>query len=478
MNVPSIKATAASLAQLNKNAPTHGKIESLGSTAFGPSRSLQRFRLSNGLGILLLEDDSAPVLAYHTWYRVGSRHERPGKTGMAHLFEHLMFNETENLAKGEFDRVLERAGAESNASTWLDFTQYNIASPSAELPLLVKIEADRMQHLVLREPQLVSEKEVVANERRFRVDDDVEGTMNEELWKAAYTEHAYHWPTIGWMQDILNFTTEDCEEFYRSFYSPNNATVTIVGDFEVHETLRLIQAAYGEIPAQALPVEDIQPEPPQLEERRIELTKPSVGDKLSIGYKGPALGDADHVPLSLLCEILFGGRASRMYKLLVRDLEIATDVRMSVGPFHDPGLVDVYVSLRAGKSAESALELVDREFARVCQEPVSEAQIERARCRFELGMLHGLETAEGRAQTIGFYDCVLGRPAAAFERLEALRRVTASDLLRVARRYLIPTRRTMVIVRPSSADDAVTSKTSATDPPATNATSANKMEPE
>src|SRR5690606_14820202 len=194
------------LDKINQSAPAHGQVAYLGATPFGPSLCIERFALANGLNVLLVEDHAAPVVAYHVWFKVGSRHEEPGKTGLAHLFEHLMFNEVEGLPAGEFDRKMEEAGAESNASTWLDWTQYNEAIPKTQLGLVVKLEADRMARLVLRQPQVTSEKEVVANERRYRVDDDVEGAVNELLWKTAFQTHAYHWPTIGWMQDIEGFT--------------------------------------------------------------------------------------------------------------------------------------------------------------------------------------------------------------------------------------------------------------------------------
>ena len=190
------------LSELNAGATPDGRVTHLETVAFGPSLAVERFRFGNGLELLFCEDHSAPVIAYHTWFRVGSRHEREGKTGLAHLFEHLMFNEVEGRKAGEFDRKLEEAGAESNASTWLDFTQYNVSIPKDQLPLVVKLESERMSRLVLRDPQVKSEKEVVANERRYRVDDDVEGAVSELLWATAFENHAYRWPTIGWMKDI------------------------------------------------------------------------------------------------------------------------------------------------------------------------------------------------------------------------------------------------------------------------------------
>ncbi|HEX3594389.1 MAG TPA: pitrilysin family protein [Polyangiaceae bacterium] len=418
------------------------------SVPFGPALTVECFRLGNGLRVLICEDHSAPVVAYHTWYRVGSRHERVGKTGLAHLFEHLMFNETETMPAGELDRKLEEAGAESNAATWLDWTQYNIAIPRERLPLVPKLESERMRKLVLRDPQVTSEKEVVANERRYRVDDDVEGAVSELLWATAFKEHAYRWPTIGWMPDIEGFTTDDCRSFYDTFYAPNNATLVIVGDVTERRALELVVGAYGSIPPSTLPVEDVRPEPPQTSERVVEVSKPTATEKLVVGYHSPALGDFDHPALSLLSEVLFGGRASRVHRRLVRQMEIAVDVHAFVGPFRDPGLFEVFASARDGKTAKELLVAVDEEIERARNEAIPNEELERAKARLELSLVAGLETVEGKASTIGFYDTVIGRPASAFERLEATAALTSSDLLRAARRYLAKESRTVILVHP------------------------------
>jgi zinc protease len=439
------------LSTVNAQAPEHGRLEFVETVPFGASLAIERYRMQNGLAILLCEDKSAPVVSVHTWFRVGSRHEHEGKTGLAHLFEHLMFNEIEGRGAGEFDRMLEEAGAESNASTWLDWTQYNIAIPKEQLSLVLELESERMSKLVLREPQVTSEKEVVANERRYRVDDDVEGAVNELLWATAFTKHAYKWPTIGWMKDIEGFTTQDCEAFYRAYYAPNNAALVISGDFKTADVLRMISQRYGALPSSTLPLEDAQPEPPQTSERRLEVKKATSTEKVLVGYHAPALGDFDHPAISLLSEVLFGGRASRLHQRLVRELELASEVRGSVGPFHDPGLFEVYAAAREGHTAEELLAVIDEELKKVMDAPVTDEEMARTSARFELGLLGGLETADGKASTIGFYEAVLGRPAAAFERLDATRRLTQSDLLRAARRYLDPSQRTVILVRPDLA---------------------------
>ena len=250
-----------------------------------------------------------------------------------------MFNETKNLPKGEFDRTLEAAGGEVNAATWIDWTFYYENVPSSELGLVVRLEAERMKNLVLREPQVVSEKEVVANERRYRVDDDVEGAVNELLYKTAFTVHPYHWPTIGWMEDIQAFTTEDCETFYGTYYAPNNAILVVVGDLDEESALSLVREHYGKLPAANLPKHEFQVEPEQTEERSLTVQKPTPTEKLALGYKSPALGTEEHATLSVLNEILFGGRSSRLYRTLVVEQELASEVRGSLSPVSGSGAV-------------------------------------------------------------------------------------------------------------------------------------------
>ncbi|MGD0675323.1 MAG: pitrilysin family protein [Polyangiaceae bacterium] len=433
---------------LNATAETDGaRLVYEGEHPFG-GETLHRWRLKNGLAILLLVDAVAPVVAYHTWFNVGSRHERPGKTGLAHLFEHLMFGETESLRAGAFDRKLEESGAETNAATWVDWTYYHELLPADRVKLAVKLEAERMHRLVLRDPQIASEKEVVANERRYRVDDDVEGLANELLYKTAFVRHPYRWPTIGWMEDIQAFSPDDCLAFYRTYYAPNNATIVAVGDIRERDLLMAIRDAYGPIAAQPIPPEDIVPEPPQIEERRLELHKPTVSEKLLLAFKGPALGDADHAAMTILSEVLFGGRASRLYRTLVVERELATDLRGWVSTYRDPGLFECWVTARAQHTANDILPLLDEAFSRIRSDVVSEDELARAKARLELGSLQQLETVSGKAEQIGFFETVLGDPAHAFRRVEAYRRTTVGDVRRAARRYLSDSARTLLRVIP------------------------------
>jgi zinc protease len=436
------------LHELNRSRPPLAQAEHEATIPFGPALRVERFVLGNGLRVLVLEDHAAPVICVQTWFGVGSRHERKGKTGIAHLFEHLMFGETESSPHGAFDRVLEEAGAETNAATFLDWTYYHTNLPADALELTLRLEADRMARLVLREPQVASEKDVVANERRQRVDDDVDGAISELLYKEAFRDHAYGCPTIGWMEDIKGLSTEDCVTFYRTYYAPNNAVMVVVGDVDVGQVLRLVQENYGGLPPAVIPIEDVHPELPQIEERRVRVAKPTPTHKLAIGYKSPALGDFDHAPFVLLNEILFGGRSSRIHRALVQQKELASEVRGWVGSFRDPAIYDIFLCARGEHTGEELLSALDELLLRVRNEPVQPDELDKAKARVELSVLQGLETVSGKAEQVGFYEIVLGDPAALFDKLEAYRRVTIGDLLRVARRYLVPTARTVIDVVP------------------------------
>jgi zinc protease len=392
-------------------------------------------------------DRSAPTVSYHTWFRVGSRHERPSKTGLAHLFEHLMFSETKNHPNGDFDRLMESAGAEANAATWTDWTCYYENAPRDALPLLIELEADRMSNLVLRTPQVASEKEVVANERKQRVDDDVEGKALELLYENAFRRHPYRWPTIGWMKDIRGFTVRDCQDFYRTHYAPSNCTVVVAGDFDERKALSLVQKHYGGMSAPRTARHRKQPEEPtQRAERVLQLSAPTPTEKLLLGYHAPSFSDPDTPALVIANDVLFGGLSSRLHRLFCLDEELALSVRGSISPFIDPGLFEMWIFLREGKRKEDALALLDREIARLGSEGPTTLELDKAINQLELSFLHSMETAGGKAEQIGFYETVADDGAAVFDRLEAYRRVTGDAVKRVVVKYLRPSRRTRVEV--------------------------------
>lgn len=426
---------------------THSSARQPGTEA--KSKTVRMFELPNGLRVLLLADPAAPVFAYQTWFRVGSRNERDGKTGIAHLFEHLMFNETEHLAHGEFDRTIELVGGNTNAATWVDWTYYQDDLPASELELIIKLEADRMQHLKVRHTQVETERGVVISERRLRVEDDVDGFMSEELFRLAFPKgHPYHWPTIGWMRDIKRLGLKDAMEFYRTYYAPNNATLVVVGDIDEKRTLALVEKYYGGIPRQTLPKAEASKDSSQREERRAAFSKPVTTDKLLIGYKAAGFTDPDFLKLELLNDVLLGGQSSPIYRDLVIEREIMTSLGGSVTPFRDPGLWEIGGSLQRGHSAEEAIAILDGHVAALHKNGVSDEDLSRARARMLTDFFTGLRTAHGKAASLGEYETTAGDYRALFHVPAALREITSTELSRIARRYLEPTRRTVLIARP------------------------------
>jgi zinc protease len=425
----------------------------IGRHPFGPRLVVEKHRLDNGLGILLVSDRSAPVVAYHTWLRVGSRHEPPGRTGMAHLFEHLMFNRTEHLAAGELDQRMEALGGESNAATWVDWTFYHDVAPAAALPSLVELEAERMQHLVLDHDEVESEREVVLNERRERVDDDVEGRLAEEVYRLAFARHPYGHPTIGWREDIAAITIDDARAFYRTYYAPNNATLVVVGDFEPAAALGLIAAAYGPMAPAPIPTLLIPAEPPQGGERRAQLALPVASERIVFGYKAPAQTHEDWIPLLVLNEILLGGPSSRLYRELVVAHEVASSVQGALAPFSDPGLYELFVGMKRDQPAARAEDIVDRCLEAMRAAGPNAAELATAKNRLETEHWAELETADGKAEALGHHESTGGDHLQLFEVARRVEAVSADDVVRVARRYLVTDARTLVVVTPSEEEE-------------------------
>jgi zinc protease len=433
-----------------RTAIDRAKLRFVEEIPFGEALRITRWQLGNGLGILILRDPSAPVVSYQTWLRVGSSHERPGKTGQAHLLEHLMFNGTKNHAQGEFDRLLEAAGGETNAATWVDWTYYYENVPASELPLVIRLESDRMANLVLEKSRVKSEKEVVSSERRDRVEDDVEGKVGEVLFATAFgRDHPYGWPTIGWMEDIESFSSADCRDFYRTNYAPNGATLVIVGDVDVEPTLAMIQEHYGALAPSKL---DRHPEPApprQRTERRRKVSWPTPTPKISVGWHAPGYLSYDHAVLTIIDQLLVGGRSSRLWRELVRERELASEVRMSLAPFRHASLVDLWIAAREGKSIEKCFAIAEKHLQRLQRELVDEEELAKVKNRLELGFVGAMETVNGKADQIGFCETVAHDPQHTFVRLEEYRRVRPEDVRRVAREIFDDRRRTIIDVVPS-----------------------------
>src|SRR5580692_2083857 len=412
----------------------------------------RRFRAGNGLGLIAVVDRRAPIVALQTWYRVGSRHERPGATGMAHLFEHLMFGQTESLPPGELDRMIERTGGETNAATWVDWTYYKLSLPARDLALGIRLEAERMQHLVLEHDPVENERDVVTNERRERVEDDVDGWLDEQLMAHAFTVHPYRWPTIGWMEDIRALALPEIRSFYRTWYAPNNATIVCVGDFDDGQLRELIAEHYGKIAPATLPDGPRIIEPEQTRERVVRAPKPIATDRVLLGYKAPGQDHADWPALEIVATLLAGCPSARLYRELVIEREAASSVDAQLTPFRDPSLLRLAVTCTRGHRADDVIAAVDRQLAALHEAPPGIAEVEKAKALAETDFWGALVDVDGKAEALGHYETALGD----FRKLDTiaarLAAVTADDVARAIRTYLVTSRRTIVIAEPEDGD--------------------------
>jgi zinc protease len=427
----------------NKNFALEAEVDRFG-------MHVRRHRLQNGLGVITLVDRQAPIVSYQTWYRVGSRHETPGQTGMAHFFEHLMFGGTAHHPAGTFDKAIEHCGGDVNAATWVDWTYYRDSVPSAKLSMVMELEADRMQHLVLDPDRVKAEREVVVQERIQRVDDDPDGFLDEELFRIAFEKHPYHWPTIGWMADIQSMPLDAILSFYRTHYSPNNATLVIVGDIDVDRCLDGIAEHYGAIPAQALPDHTPTPEPAQRGERRKQYEKPISAPRLLWGYRAPGQSDPDWITLSLLSGLLCGGPSARLYHHFVVDKEVATSIECGPMPFRDPSLFRMDVQLTADADPAAVAEDIDRQIENFIKNGVTARELEKIRSSAEVEFWMELETVDGKAETLGHFETTLGDFQSLYDHVERIPKVTADDLVRVAAEYLVNTQRTFLVAVPEA----------------------------
>jgi predicted Zn-dependent peptidase len=404
--------------------------------------------LPNGLRVRVLPERSAPTVSYYTFFQVGSRNERLGTTGISHLFEHMMFNGAAKYGPKEFDRVLEARGGHSNAYTSNDVTAYYEDFTGEALETVVDLESDRMRSLRLTSDSLEQEREVVKEERRLRTENSVFGLMEEQLESLVFLAHPYRWPVIGWMEDIQRITRDDCEAFFRTYYAPNNAAIYAVGDVDPDETIRLVERAYGDVPAGPRPAPVPQGEPPQRGERRARVRYPSQAPAFLAGWRGPAARSPDSAALDLLQVCLAVGESSRLRRRMVQELELAVSVSISWGWRIDPGVFLAYAELAPGVRVEKAEAVLWEEIAKVAAKGVSAAEMRRAQALLRSSVLHELATHHGVAHALGQAEALLGDWREAGRSLEHYAAVGPKDVKRVAAEYLDPSRRSVVVLEP------------------------------
>ena len=404
--------------------------------------------LDNGLRILLLEDHRSPIISFQVWYRVGSRNELPGSTGMAHLVEHMMFKGTPTYGPGAYARLVEQNGGEDNAFTSQDHTSYFVTIAADKIDLVLALEADRMQNLLLDPSALDSERQVVMEERRTRTEDDPEGFLGEELAAIAFKAHPYGWPIIGWMEDLRRITAEELRAFYRTYYRPNNALIVAAGAFKGPDFLERIRRHFGPIPRGPAPPPVKAVEPPQQGERRVTVRKDAQLPVVFVGYPVPNFGSPDAPALELLSVILSEGRASRLYRRLVYEQQMALNAGGDYSYFSaDPNLFWFFATPLPGQSAEAVERALMQEPERLKVESISGTELERAKNQIEAAFVFRQDSIHRRAALLARFELIGGWQL--LDRfVPAIRAVTAQDLQQVALRYFLDTRRNVGVLIP------------------------------
>ncbi len=415
--------------------------------------SAQQFRvkthtLKNGMKILVEEDPSIPNVALYIFYRVGSRNERPGTTGLSHFFEHMMFNGAKKYGPKEFDRVMEAAGGANNAYTSEDVTVYQDWFPKSALELIFDLEADRIANLSFDPKVIESERGVVASERRTSVDANNFGVLYEQLQAAAFTAHPYQWPVVGWMVDIENWKMEDLRRHFEMGYSPSNATMVVSGDVSFDEIIRLAEKQIEPIPAHDPPPKVTTREPEQLGERRIIVNKFAQLPLLMIGYHVPEATHADFYPLQVLQTILFSGQSSRMYRRIVDGDQLALAVSGRSDISFDPTLFVISSQPKAGINPEAVEKAITEEIERLKTGSITDEELEKARNTLLANFYRQMKTISGKANTLGTYEVFFGDYRKLFNAADEYRRVSRDDVQRVARTWFASRNRTVATLVP------------------------------
>ena len=410
----------------------------------------REFILSNGMKVLLVEVPKAPVATVQVWYKVGSRNEVMGRAGLSHMLEHMMFKGTAKYSKGTFSRLIRKNGGTDNAFTSQDFTAYfeNLAADRVELAL--ELEADRMQGLLLDMSELATEREVVKEERRLRTEDDPQGALVETLFAQAYLSHPYHWPVIGWFGDLDAMTLDDLQRHYDTYYSPNNATLVVVGDIKADSLLPTITQLFEPIPRGPEPKPIATMEPEQKGERRFLLKRDAQVPFVMMGYRVPNFTSEDSYALDILDSILSHGKSSRLYQSLVYEQKSALAVGAEYSLLQtDPGLFYFYALVSPGQRPESVEDALHQEIKRLQADPPTEQELQRAKNQVEASHVFEQDSNFRHAMLLGQAESVGAGWRKIDQFVERIREVTAKDIQRVARQYLTEDNRTVGTLIPA-----------------------------
>lgn len=408
--------------------------------------------LPNGLQVRLLANHQAPVVSLYTFFQVGSRNERPGITGISHLFEHMMFNGAKKYGPKMFDKTLESNGGRSNAYTSNDMTVYYDDFAAESLETVLDLESDRMRSLRISQDTLTSEREVVKEERRVRVDNDIAGIMDEELGTLVYKAHPYRWPVIGWMADIENITREDCQEYFRTYYAPNNAVLYIVGDIDPKKTLALVRKYYGDIPRGPAPAKVLNAEPEQKGERRALVRHPAQSPALMIGYRGPSAREYDTFTLDVAQYVLTKGEGSRLVRSLVYEQKLCVSIMLDWSWRIDPGTVLFYLELKPDSDPQKVEAALYAELEKLAREGITDRELQKAQNNLRSDHMRELATNNGRAHALGHYEALLGDWRRLLTLPGAYSSITNDMVKAAAAKYFAPERRSVVTLLPAPSE--------------------------
>jgi zinc protease len=418
------------------------------STSFGQTVNVTEKVLPNGLKVLLKEVHKAPVVTFQVWYKVGSRNEQLGTTGMSHLLEHMMFKGTKKHGPKTFSQTVQRNGGNDNAFTSKDYTAYFETFAADRIGISLDLESDRMQNLLIEPKEFQSEREVVKEERRMRYEDDPVNTMVEQMTSVAFSAHPYQWPVIGWMTDISSITRDELYNHYRTYYAPNNATIVVVGDFDTKTLLPRIEKYFGAISRGPMVPAVTAVEPKHHGERRVIVKKQAELPSVVAGYNVPTLKHPDSYALEVLQGILSSGKSSRLYKSLVYEKQLALYAGGDYDNIStDPDLFYVYAGVMPGKTADEVELALYAEIDRLKREPVPDEELQKAKNQIEAGFIMGQDSIFYQAMLLGQFETV-----ADWKLLEkyvaGVRAVTSEDVMRVAKTYLSEDTRTVGILVP------------------------------
>lgn len=409
---------------------------------------VREYMLDNGLKVLIIEDHKVPLATFQIWYRIGSREETSGKTGLSHLLEHMMFKGTPRYGSKVFSKIIQRNGGVDNAMTSRDYTMYFQTMSSDRIGLSVELESDRMTNLILDEKEVLSERDVVKEERRMRYDNDPQNALFETLMANAFMAHPYRRPVIGWMQDISEIRRDDLYKHYKAYYSPNNAFIVIAGDVDPEEILKKIKTDFGGINKTILPDRNITEEPEQSGEKRFYLKKEAEISSVIMGHHTPRFPHEDSFALDVLSSILSGGKSSRLYRSLVYDKKIALEAGADYDGMHiDPLLFFFWVNAAPGKDINEAEKALLSEISTIKDTPPTEREVQKAKNQIEASFIFSQDSLYRQAMNIGRFE-ILGGWRLMEDYLEGIRKVTPADVRRVAQKYLTEDNRTVGVLVP------------------------------